>query len=1220
MEKLAMIVPKHRRTRTAARARRKALWHSWRAEALEARCLLSGGTEPQAVAGSGQVVIGDFNGDGIADEAVVGPGTSAAVSIRYGNADGTFQAAKDLLPGSPSDGIAAGDFGNGATDLAVLRKASGANPASLLIFTNQGNFEFTLTDVLTDSNAPTSITAGDITGDGKISLVMTTASGQVEVRLGKGDGTFDDPVLYNTVTQADHVAVGDLGGAPALVVTSQVDSKIELLPRQADGSFAAEIATNLPAAPSAFALGDVNGDGSLDAITANGPSSRTVDVSPYEGFFAFSAPTTYGVAGAPVAVLAADLRGDGNLDLIVATSDGTTGSVSVLLGNGDGTFGPARDYALPGAPLGVGVSPDAKHQGALDILAPTASGAGDHVLFANGDGTFGTLPLTLTQIKGQDIIGVKGLAVPGLQPATFVDTSTSTAAGQFTATIDWGDGTSSAGAITDLGTVYQGTGPRIGEQFGVSGTHEYAADSPHTVVVTIAKSDGETVTTTSHATVLDNPFSVQGQSLKATEGIAVQGKLATFTDVANEPAKDLTATINWGPGIAPTAAAVTVTSDLFGTSYTVDNTGLPSAALPKPGTYTATVTIRGSSGFSASVLDAVTVAEAALKATGGSTVLPAQAWVPLQGVTLATFTDGNPLAKTSDFAATIDWGDGTNSTGTIAATTFPPTTDPNTGATVPGYTLFTVAGDHTYQAMGDHTITVTIVHLTGAAKATATTPVHVVDAVLNGNGLSTVLQAQAWQPLQGETVATFTDGNPQAKPADFSATIDWGDHSTATAGTITATTFPPTTDPNTGATVPGYTLFTVAGDHTYTKPSQDTVHVTIAHLGGTAATSAATRIVVAPAPLNVIGGLAITAVQQATTPALSLATISEQGSHGASEFGASIAWGDGTTTPAAIGSAPTPQVIGPGGIVSSDYTALGSHAYAQPGTYTIQVTVHDAQGLSQTVEDTIVVRPNAIPLTGQLDPARDSGPSSSDGITNVTQPIYLGTTAPGATVTLFVSPYGGAPVPVGRAMADAQGLWSLTTAPLVQGVYGITATAVDTSGTVTKSLALPTLTIDTAAPVITGVSISPPSAQATITFQAGPAGFDPSQLTTESIYALSLINARPGRVYSVTNVTITNGAGPNGAVAVTLSFGGLRRMRSGQYVLSVSPGTVNDRAGNLLAGGFTGTFPTDPNASGSGFAAKFTTNGWSATVLPLVGTNSTHGRRPLVTRHGRRRH
>ena len=143
--------------------------------------------------------------------------------------------------------------------------------------------------------------------------------------------------------------------------------------------------------------------------------------------------------------------------------------------------------------------------------------------------------------------------------------------------------------------------------------------------------------------------------------------------------------------------------------------------------------------------------------------------VAISGATVATFTDANPNATASDFTATINWGDGTSTAGTVVAQT--------TGG-------FAVDGTHTYADEGNYTVGVTINDV-GSGTTSATSTAKVADAALIAQSPGLILGDSEEAPIipRAITVATFTDANPNATASDFTATINWGD-GTTTTGTV----------------------------------------------------------------------------------------------------------------------------------------------------------------------------------------------------------------------------------------------------------------------------------------------------------------------------------------------------------------------------------------------------------------------------------------------------
>jgi hypothetical protein len=124
----------------------------------------------------------------------------------------------------------------------------------------------------------------------------------------------------------------------------------------------------------------------------------------------------------------------------------------------------------------------------------------------------------------------------------------------FDATIDWGDGTTSAGAITDTAGA-----------ISVSGTHTYAATGQDAVTVTLADDAPGTATATANSTANVGGLAGQVSLNAATEGVALPSttKVATFTDTnRSDTASSFTATINWGDGIT-TSGRVTGSNGTF---------------------------------------------------------------------------------------------------------------------------------------------------------------------------------------------------------------------------------------------------------------------------------------------------------------------------------------------------------------------------------------------------------------------------------------------------------------------------------------------------------------------------------------------------------------------------------------------------------------------------------------------------------------------------------
>ncbi len=207
---------------------------------------------------------------------------------------------------------------------------------------------------------------------------------------------FKPAVSYPVGTAPVAVAVGDFNGdgKPDLAVANAGnpgtgdDGNVSILLGNGDGTFQA--ARNVAAGrnPFAIAAGDFNGDGRLDLVVANnginpagGWLAGTVSILLGNGDGTFHTHVDYATAEGPDSVAVGDFNGDHVLDLAV----GTNSLVSVLLGHGDGTFQPHVDYAAAARPPVVA---DFNQDGKADLAGAGFRGGGGSLLSGNGDGTF----------------------------------------------------------------------------------------------------------------------------------------------------------------------------------------------------------------------------------------------------------------------------------------------------------------------------------------------------------------------------------------------------------------------------------------------------------------------------------------------------------------------------------------------------------------------------------------------------------------------------------------------------------------------------------------------------------------------------------------------------------------------------------------------------------------------------------------------------------------
>jgi hypothetical protein len=252
-------------------------------------------------------------------------------------------------------------------------------------------------------------------------------------------------------------------------------------------------------------------------------------------------------------------------------------------------------------------------------------------------------------------------------------------------------------------------------------------------------------------------------------------------------------TVSWGDGSPDTTFFVASPGPLGTRSHTY----------AEEGNYLPKVTITDFTSMTGTATFHVGVSDPAVVASGSS--FGGVEGAAITNQTVATFTDPGGSEASGDYAATIMWGDGSVSTGTI---TF------NAGT-------FTVHGSHTYGEEGNYTISVKIDHDTAPA-ATVMGSVLVSDPAVLAAGVNANTTAGA--PAFSVAVATFTDpGGAEPNASDptpgianhYSATINWGDGTPSSAGTVTFNSMTNT--------------FTVSGNHVYAAAGSYTITTTINH-------------------------------------------------------------------------------------------------------------------------------------------------------------------------------------------------------------------------------------------------------------------------------------------------------------------------------------------------------------------------------------------------------
>jgi predicted outer membrane repeat protein len=325
-------------------------------------------------------------------------GTDNTVHTLLGNGDGTLQAPSGLGTGRHPDAVATADLNrDGIPDLIIANEAD--NNVSVLLGNGNGTFQPAVNYAV--GSGLTSVAVADLRHDGKLDLVVTNGlDNSVSVLLGNGDGSFRPAVNYHVGTTPVAVKVADFNhdGRLDLAVANEGSDNVSILLGNGNGTFRRAVNYAAGPGPTALAVAGFTHDGNLDlAVTDAGGAGNFVSVLLGNGNGTFRAPRSFTVGSHPDAIVAADVNGDGRPDLIVANfSDNTvsvllsgSGEVERELNDDEGLlFRPAVNYAVGAGPDGLALA-DVNGDGKLDLIVANYADNNVSVLLGNGNGTFG---------------------------------------------------------------------------------------------------------------------------------------------------------------------------------------------------------------------------------------------------------------------------------------------------------------------------------------------------------------------------------------------------------------------------------------------------------------------------------------------------------------------------------------------------------------------------------------------------------------------------------------------------------------------------------------------------------------------------------------------------------------------------------------------------------------------------------------------------------------
>jgi uncharacterized protein (TIGR03118 family) len=546
---------------------------------------------------SGDLLVGDF-GDG---------------RINAFKSDGTFDGQLADNSGNPIsiDGLHALSFGNGVS----------SGDSNALFFTAHPGED--------DRPQPTAVLLLDPSGAGALSAV---GNGNVTIA---GAGA----VVVNSNSTAALVAMGnsqvtaaqfDVAGT-SVQGNAQLVGKVDQNAAPLADPLASLATPTLPAAT----FGAVQATGQMVVILEPGTYTGGISVSG-QATVRLEPGLYYLEDGGLSATGHGKILGDGVTFYLASPASG--GNTNGIVVSGHGAIGltapnddtdPMRGIALfeardNGAPIAVGgngsfsttgsiyaaaASIDISQSGQVFILDGLVDGitaqviAGDLHVVDDGDfdmrgappsgksGLFGVINVATSTplvVTGTDFPWLEGRQTVR-ELAAFTSTAAGATASNFSATINWGDGASSAGTVTATGN----------GDFLVVGTHAYTEEGSDAVSVSIADNGGNTATIAETATVLDAPLKakgvvISGGTASSSSTLVVSSQVvATFVDTGGaEPAANYTATIDWGDG-STSAGTVALSSD--GTTFDVSG----SHTYTSSGRFTPTVSIADDGGAKA---------------------------------------------------------------------------------------------------------------------------------------------------------------------------------------------------------------------------------------------------------------------------------------------------------------------------------------------------------------------------------------------------------------------------------------------------------------------------------------------------------------------------------------------------------------------------------------------------------------------------------------------
>ena len=1013
---------------------------------------------------------GDFNGDGFADVVITNE-RGNSITVLLGNGDGTFKTPVNYAVGSYPESVKVADVnGDGFADLLVGNGNSGTLGVLL------GNGDGTFKAQVTSSMGLTVVSFGvaDVNGDGIPDVVAASlGSDNLEILLGNGDGTFKSGATYSNGHVPAALSVGDFNGdgKPDLAVIYQDTNSIGVYLGIGDGTFQSPVSYPVGTLPVAISIGDFNGDGVDDLAIANhtgtdGTAASTVSILLGNGDGTFKAQVTY---AAPYAdnILVADFNGDGKQDLGVTKLDAPDAQYgqSILLGNGDGTFQPPSTFATP---------------------VSYASVAADF----NGDG----LPDLALSLYGANGAGIYLTQLTQTTTATLNNVSIGAPAGSHQVTASY------------------------------PGNSSFAASTSSAIPLINA---GKTTSTT---------------ALTVSPSSQTAGQPVTFNALVTAPAGF--ATIPTG---TVTFTYTGTAAGTLGTANLAQGTTTFTASSLVPGTYNILATYSGDPVFLASASPVAFLTITAIPTTTAVQAAPTTLAFGATETLTATITGGAVPAQTGSI--TFFDGSSTLSIVTVTATT--------TGS-VASLTIKTLA-------VGPHVITA---RYSGDANyATSTSPAQTVTVTNSATTITLTPSAPSLAAIQPETLtATILGGTAPSE----TGTVTFADQ---TGSLGTANVVPTATGSIATLTLPTLSVLThqitarYSGDANYAAATSAAVPVVVSlatqtitfppipshNVGDPTFTLAATASSSLPITYSLVSGPATLSGASVTVTGVG-SVIIQAAQPGNAQYAAAtsvsqtfaVAYliptltsitpnsgvvGNGNTTIALLGTnfAATDQVLLNGTVIASTYTSPTTLSAVVPASFfsavaTGLITVHDtASSLTTASVNFVVTTGPGITFTGPSTAGSGQQPTLSFTLANPYPVALSGTislTFTSGTSTLIDDP--NVVFSNGTRTISYTIPANSTVTPTVQLQTG----TVSGTATITLSVAAGGVNINlpSVAPVVITIPPAAPSITSTLPLvRSGnnlTASFIGYSNTREAVQAIFHFTAVPGGNLATPDVTV----------------------------------------------------------------------------------------------------